>query len=55
LAVRRYALGWVFINDMVKFEVYRLLHLGNSRHQRHLARVNVSLHLAAVAKAGTLS
>ncbi len=43
-----YALVWFFINDMVKVEVYRLLHLGTARHQRHLARVNASLHPAAV-------
>ena len=47
LAVWGYALVWFFINDLVKVEVYRLMHLGTARHQRHLARVNASLHPAA--------
>ena len=47
-----YALAWFFINDMVKVEVHRLLHLGTQRHQRHLARVNASLH-PPVVKAAT--
>jgi H+-transporting ATPase len=42
-----YALTWFFINDLVKVEVYRLLHLGTASHQRHLARVNASLHPAS--------
>ena len=41
---------WFLINDLVKVEVYRLLHLGTARHQRHLARVNASLHPAGVAR-----
>jgi len=45
-----YALVWFFINDMVKVEVYRLMHLGTASHQRHLARVNASLHPAAAVK-----
>ena len=44
LLVWGYALVWFFINDLVKVEVYRLMHLGTARHQRHLARVNASLH-----------
>ena len=36
------------INDLVKIEVYRMMHLGTAHHQRHLARVNASLHPAAV-------
>ena len=48
LAVWVYALVWFFINDMVKVEVHRLLHLGTARHQRHLARVNATLHPAPV-------
>jgi len=48
LLVWGYALVWFFINDMVKVEVYRLMHLGTARHQRHLARVNASLHPAPV-------
>jgi H+-transporting ATPase len=51
LAVWGYALVWFLINDLVKVEVYRLLHLGTARHQRHLARVNASLHPAAVSAA----
>ena len=47
-----YALVWFFVNDMVKVEVHRLLNLGTARHQRHLARVNASLHPAS-AKAAT--
>jgi len=46
LAVWAYALVWFLINDLVKVEAYRLLHLGTARHQRHLARVNASLHPA---------
>src|ERR1700678_2857187 len=41
-----YALVWFLINDLVKVEVYRLMHLGTAGHQRHLARVNASLHPA---------
>src|SRR5579872_1705767 len=52
LAVWVYALVWFFINDMVKVEVHRLLHLGSARHQRHLARVNASLHPAPVVAKG---
>lgn len=48
LAVWGYALGWFLINDLVKVEVYRLKHQGTARHQRHLARVNASLHPAGV-------
>ncbi len=48
LLVWAYALVWFFINDMVKIEVYRLMHLGTASHQRHLARVNASLHPAPV-------
>ena len=48
LLVWGYALVWFFINDLVKVEVYRLMHLGTARHQRHLARVNASLHPAGV-------
>jgi H+-transporting ATPase len=48
LAVWGYALVWFLINDLVKVEVYRLLRLETARHQRHLARVNASLHPAAV-------
>jgi H+-transporting ATPase len=44
LAVWAYALAWFFVNDMVKVEVHRMLTLGTQRHQRHLARVNASLH-----------
>ena len=50
LLVWAYALVWFFINDMVKVEVYRLMHLGTSSHQRHLARVNASLHPAPAVK-----
>ena len=50
-----YALVWFFVNDMVKVEVHRLLNLGRQRHQRHLARVNASLHPAASVKAGDAS
>jgi H+-transporting ATPase len=52
LAVWAYALAWFFINDMVKVEVHRMLKLGTQRHQRHLARVNASLHPVSVGKAG---
>jgi H+-transporting ATPase len=55
LGVWVYALAWFFINDMVKVEVHRLLNLGTQRHMRHLARVNASLHPAAVANARTSS
>ena len=55
LAVWGYALVWFFVNDMVKVEVHRLLNLGTQRHQRHLARVNASLHPAASVKAGDAS
>jgi H+-transporting ATPase len=48
LAVWGYALVWFLINDLVKVEAYRLMHLGTARHQRHLARVNASLHPAGV-------
>ena len=48
LLVWGYALVWFFINDLVKVEVYRLMHLGTANHQRHLARVNASLHPAVV-------
>ena len=48
IAVWVYALVWFFITDLVKVEVYRLLHLGTASHQRHLARVNASLHPAGV-------
>ena len=48
LAVWGYALAWFLINDVVKIETYRLLHLGTARHQRHLARINTSLHPAGV-------
>jgi H+-transporting ATPase len=48
LAVWGYALTWFLINDMVKVEVHRLLNLGTQHHQRHLARVNASLHPATV-------
>ena len=44
LAVWGYALLWFLMNDLVKVEVYRLLHLGTARHQRHLGRVNASFH-----------
>jgi hypothetical protein len=30
-----------------------MLHLGMARHQRHLARVNASLHPAGVTKVAT--
>ena len=52
LGVWVYALVWFFVNDMVKVEVHRLLNLGTQRHQRHLARVNASLH-PPVVKAAT--
>ena len=32
------------LNDVVKVEVHRQLHLGTARHQLHPARVNVNLH-----------
>jgi len=48
LAVWGYALVWFLINDLVKVGVYRLLHLGTASHQRHLVRVNASLHPAGV-------
>jgi H+-transporting ATPase len=48
LAVWGYVLVWFFINDLVKIETYRLLHLGTARHQRYLARINSSLHPAGV-------
>ncbi len=48
LAVWAYALAWFFINDMAKVAVYKLLRQGTARHQRHLARVNSSLHPAGV-------
>jgi H+-transporting ATPase len=54
LGVWIYALVWFFVNDMVKVEVHHLLNLGTARHQRHLARVNASLHPAS-AKAATTS
>ncbi|MGA6972335.1 MAG: hypothetical protein WBY93_11940, partial [Candidatus Binatus sp.] len=50
LLVWGYALVWFFINDLVKVEVYRLMHLGTANHQRHLARVNANLHPAAPGK-----
>ena len=50
LLVWGYALAWFFINDMVKVEVYRMMHLGTASHQRHLARVNANLHPAAQGK-----
>ena len=50
LAVWGYALVWFVLTDLVKIEVYRLLHLGTASHQRHLARINASLHPAATAK-----
>ena len=53
LLVWGYALVWFFINDMVKVEVYRLMHLGTARHQRHLARINANLHPAAQGKPAT--
>ena len=43
-----YSLVWFFITDMAKLQIYRMLHLGTARHQRHLARVNASLHPAGV-------
>ena len=49
-AVWCYALVWFLINDLVKVEVYRLMHLGTASHQRHLARLNASLHPAAAGK-----
>jgi H+-transporting ATPase len=52
LAVWVYALAWFFVNDMVKVQVHRLLHLGTARHQRHLARVNATLHPAPVVGKG---
>jgi H+-transporting ATPase len=48
IAVWVYALVWFVLTDLVKIEVYRPLHLGTASHQRHLARVNASLHPAAV-------
>ncbi len=48
LVVWGYALVWFVLTDMVKIEVYRLLNLGTKHHQRHLARVNASLHPAGV-------
>ncbi len=51
LFVWGYALVWFLINDLVKVEVYRLMHLGTASHQRHLARLDASLHPAAAAKA----
>jgi H+-transporting ATPase len=54
LAVWAYALVWFLINDLVKVEAYRLLRFGTARHQRHLDRVNASLHpigVAGIAKA----
>jgi H+-transporting ATPase len=53
LVVWAYALIWFVINDLVKVEAYRMLHLGTARHQRHLARVNASLHPAGVTKVAT--
>ncbi len=50
LLVWGYALVWFLINDLVKVEVYRLMHLGTASHQRHLARVNASLHPAVAVK-----
>jgi hypothetical protein len=47
IAVWVYSLVWFFITDMAKLQVYRMLHLGTASHQRHLARVNASLHPAA--------
>jgi len=52
LALWGYALVWFLINDLVKVEAYRLLHLGTARHQRHLARVNATLHPALVVAKG---
>ena len=54
-AVWGYALAWFFVNDLVKVEAHRLLNLGTQRHQRHLARVNASLHPDASVKAGDAS
>jgi H+-transporting ATPase len=48
LVVWGYALVWFVLTDLVKIEVYRLLHLGTASHQRHLARINASLHPAAL-------
>jgi H+-transporting ATPase len=48
IAVWVYSLVWFFITDMAKLQIYRMLHLGTARHQRHLARVNASLHPAGV-------
>ena len=50
LALWGYALVWFLINDLVKVQVYQMLHLGTASHQRHLARVNANLHPAATAK-----
>jgi H+-transporting ATPase len=50
LAVWGYALVWFVLTDLVKIEVYRLLHLGTASHQRHLARIDASLHPSATAK-----
>ena len=47
LAVWGYALAWFLINDLVKVQIYQMLHLGTASHQRHLARVNANLHPAA--------
>ena len=44
LMVWGYALVWFVLTDLIKIEVYRLLHLGTASHQRHLAHVNASLH-----------
>ncbi len=51
IAVWVYSLVWFLLTDLVKIEVYRLLHLGTASHQRHLARINASLHPGAAGKA----
>jgi len=48
-----YALVWFIFTDLLKIEVYRLLHLGTASHQRHLARVNASLHSATTGKSAS--
>ncbi len=39
-----YCLIWMFIEDLVKLDVYKHLGLGGGRHQKFLSRIQSSLH-----------
>ena len=45
LAVWAYALAWFLINSALKSLVQRMIDRGGARHERHLQRVQTSLHV----------